>query len=63
MRKKIFKLTESELRQIVKESVTRILMNEWNGSDELEREEYRAGNSLDDDDEETVEDGEEFQNK
>jgi hypothetical protein len=55
MEKKIFRLTESELRQIVKESVTRILMNEWNGSDELEKDEKRAGSSLEDDDEKTIE--------
>ncbi len=51
MSKKIYRLTESELQHLVKESVTKILMNEWNGSDELEWEEKMAGNSLDDDDE------------
>lgn len=62
MEKKIFKLTEGELRQMVKESVTRILMNEWNGSDELAWEEYRVGNDPDYNDEETVEEGDDFQN-
>jgi hypothetical protein len=54
MAKQIFRLTESELHQMVKESVVNIL-KEWNGSDELERDEKRAGSSLEDEDEETVE--------
>ena len=62
MEKRIFRLTEGELRQMVKESVTRILMNEWNGNDELAWEEYRAGNDPDYNDEETVEEGDDFQN-
>ena len=61
MGKNVLRLTEGDLYQIVKESVNRILMNEWNGSDELEKDEYRARNSLDDD-EETVEEGVGFQN-
>ena len=62
MEKRTFRLTEGELRQMVKESVTRILMNEWNGSDELAWEEYRAGNDLDYNNEEAVEEGDDFQN-
>lgn len=63
MAKQIFRLTESELHQMVKESVVNIL-KEWNGSDELERDEKRAGSSLEDEDEdeETIEEGETFQN-
>ena len=61
MAKQIFRLTESELRQMVRESVVNIL-KEWNGSDELERDEKRAGSSLEDEDEETIEEGETFQN-
>ena len=61
MAKQIFRLTESELHQMVRESVAKIL-KEWNGSDELERDEKRAGSSLEDEDEETIEEGETFQN-
>ena len=61
MAKHIFRLTESELHQMVKESVVNIL-KEWNGSDELERDEKRAGSSREDEDEETIEEGETFQN-
>lgn len=61
MAKQIFRLTESELHQMVKESVVNIL-KEWNGSDELERDEKRAGSSLEDEDEETIEEGKTFQN-
>lgn len=61
MTKQIFRLTESELHQMVRESVAKIL-KEWNGSDELERDEKRAGSSLEDEDEETIEEGETFQN-
>ena len=59
--KKVIRLTESDLHNIVMESVKRCI-NEWNGSDELEREEWLAGNSLDDDDEETMEEGDTFKN-